>query len=185
MPLCHRTSLAPQESSLARFEKNDPACRSCMPVPYSSSPVCVHVRTWPYIRARACVCVTTNIGRENFNVWTAFNPSPAAVVPGPLIGMRSDFDDCESSGRTLTADFPAYGFSGMPVKRILAWLGDKGGFYSSAGLLRRGSCKRSMLWCDWNFCLARTFSLSFCVRAETMQRDLWYRNFRGILISNI
>lgn len=54
--------------------KTTPARRSCTPVPCSPLTVCVRVHTDTPCR------VTTNIGRENFNVSTAFNPSKPAAV---------------------------------------------------------------------------------------------------------
>lgn len=57
-----------------------------MPVPCSPLTVCVRVQ-YGCIRRR----VTTNIGRENFNVSTAFNPSRGLLRWSPLIAMRNHF----------------------------------------------------------------------------------------------
>lgn len=84
----HRTMalcVQPISASLLR-EGND----SCTPLLHACSLLASHgVRACAYgcIRRR----VTTNIGRENFNVSTAFNPSRGLLRWSPLIAMRNHF----------------------------------------------------------------------------------------------
>lgn len=85
----HRTMalcVQPISASLPR-EGND----SCTPLLHACSLLASHgVRACAY----GCACVvvvTTNIGRENFNVSTAFNPSRGLLRWPPLIAMRNHF----------------------------------------------------------------------------------------------
>lgn len=71
---------------LAPRQGND----SCTPLLHACSLLASHgVRACAYgcIRRR----VTSNIGRENFNVSTAFNPSRGLLRWSPLIAMRNHF----------------------------------------------------------------------------------------------
>lgn len=117
----HRTMalcVQPISASLLR-EGND----SCTPLLHACSLLASHgVRACAYGWIRRPV--TTNIGRENFNVSTAFNPS-RLLQWSPLIAMRNHFQPMNHS--LERADLYPPAFFGIPVKRILARSGCKEG----------------------------------------------------------